>query len=112
MDEDDHRILYHGKSPGVTVEIALDRVRGKKSTWISAARLAELYNLADVVITKPGGGVTAEAALMGVPIVFDGTEGFLHWEQVNCEATRAFFTWPSASSGDPFSHRCSRFVTT
>ena len=86
MDEDDHRILYHGKSPGVTVEIALDRVRGKKSTWISAARLAELYNLADVVITKPGGGVTAEAALMGVPIVFDGTEGFLHWEQVNCEA--------------------------
>merc|ERR1712110_801972 len=36
--------------------------------------------MADLIITKPGGGSTAEVAYRGTPVVFDAANGMLHWE--------------------------------
>ncbi|CAJ1344514.1 unnamed protein product [Effrenium voratum] len=76
--------VLHGRDPQVTVEVA--REPGSNSTYISAERLAVLMDLADAIITKPGGGTTAEIAYRGLPAVFDATHGLLHWEEFTVHA--------------------------
>lgn len=68
--------MLQGSDPQVTLEVA----QGPNGSYVAAERLAELMDLAHAIITKPGGGTTAELAYRGLPAVFDATEGLLQWE--------------------------------
>jgi len=75
-----------GGEGNVTVEIAHNEdayADANASYYLSADRIAELMDIVDVVVTKPGGGSTAEVAYRGVPAVFDATAGMLRWEAFN-----------------------------
>lgn len=84
------KTLMQGSAKSVTVEIVqdpknlvLDEARpddGKRPYYVLEDELALLMDLADVIITKPGGGTTAEVAYRRLPAVFDATHGLLHWE--------------------------------
>mmetsp|Transcript_70100 Transcript_70100/g.131035 ORF Transcript_70100/g.131035 Transcript_70100/m.131035 type:complete len:710 (+) Transcript_70100:109-2238(+) len=76
------RVFLQGSAQEVTVEVAKSTRTGHDSHrhYITADELAELLDMADVVLTKPGGGTAAEAAYRGTPAIFDATTGLLHWE--------------------------------
>lgn len=76
------RKVLQGAAHNVTVEVARDPANlGTDPYYVMADRLALLMDVADAVVTKPGGGTTAEIAYRGVPAVFDATPGLLHWEE-------------------------------
>jgi len=79
------RRILQGASKDVTVEVMRSpHRRGQERDepfYLSAESLSTLMDIADAVITKPGGGTTAELAYRGTPAVFDATPGLLHWEE-------------------------------
>lgn len=84
-EERGRHLFLHGKCPSITVEVAKDpemRVvsEPKYTYYIQEQELVDLMDIADVLLTKPGGSTTAEAAYRGVPTLFDATNGLLHWE--------------------------------
>lgn len=82
------RVFFQGSATEVTVEVYRDPNNPKEDMpfFVTGSEIALLMDIADVVITKPGGGSTAELAYRGPPAVFDGTKGFLHWEEYNVES--------------------------
>jgi UDP-N-acetylglucosamine:LPS N-acetylglucosamine transferase len=81
------RTLLQGASQNVTVEVARDAANQNrdKPFFVLGAELALLMDMADLIITKPGGGTTAEVAYRGPPVVFDASHGLLHWEEFTVE---------------------------
>lgn len=75
----DGREVLQGRDPQVTVEVAHEPGT-VNSSYISATHLALLMDMADSIITKPGGGTSSELAYRGLPAIFDATDGLLHWE--------------------------------
>lgn len=75
----DGREVLQGLDPQVTVEVAHEPGTSS-SSYINATHLALLMDMADSIITKPGGGTSSEVAYRGLPAVFDATDGLLHWE--------------------------------
>lgn len=87
-----NRSVLQGTAENVTVELAKDpgqkaaKDSGKEAEyWVSADHLAILMDVADAIITKPGGGTSAEAAYRGVPAVFDATWGMLSYEALTVD---------------------------
>mmetsp|Transcript_64219 Transcript_64219/g.114007 ORF Transcript_64219/g.114007 Transcript_64219/m.114007 type:complete len:762 (+) Transcript_64219:51-2336(+) len=80
--------LLQGKLPYVTLEVAKDpqAATAESPYFLSAAELALLMDIADLIITKAGGASTAEVAYRGIPAVFDATAGLLHWEALTVKA--------------------------
>lgn len=79
------REVWLGVDPTVTVEVATDpavpdHVRVNKPYYVFEDRLALLMDMADAVISKPGGGSTSEIAYRGVPAIFDTATTLFHWE--------------------------------
>jgi len=88
----DGRVVWHGNDETVTFEIAKDpsNTQEDKPYYVFEERLALLMDMADVMLSKPGGGSTAEAAYRGAPTVFDVSGGLLRWEQFTVDVfTRA-----------------------
>jgi UDP-N-acetylglucosamine:LPS N-acetylglucosamine transferase len=82
------RMFLQGASAKVTLEVAKDIAAAKDEAmpyFVSASELAFLMDMADLVITKPGGASTAEAAYRGVPMVFDSSDAMLNWEAFNTD---------------------------
>jgi len=81
------RSFMQGRAKEVTLEVAKapteQRSAREHPYFIDADQLALLLDVADVVLTKPGGGTVAEVAYRGAPVVFDATDGLLHWEEFN-----------------------------
>lgn len=79
----DGREVWQGKSSSVTVEVLRDPTlaKPKKPYFLGARFLKTMMDVSDALITKPGGGSTAEAAYRGIPAAFDATAGLLHWEE-------------------------------
>lgn len=79
----DGRKVMQGASQDVTVEMAVDPTNSNSTEpyYVNAPYLSKLMDMADVVVTKPGGGSTAEIAYRGVPALFDAGPGLLHWEE-------------------------------
>mmetsp|Transcript_8255 Transcript_8255/g.19385 ORF Transcript_8255/g.19385 Transcript_8255/m.19385 type:complete len:628 (-) Transcript_8255:99-1982(-) len=100
----DGRRVLQGNDANVTVEVAQEPShRGANATYLSADRLSLLMDLADAIITKPGGGTTAEISYRGLPAVFDATQGLLHWEEFTVHAFEEQgcgerFVWPDQLS--------------
>merc|ERR1712187_151346 len=63
--------FLQGESEYVTVEVARDpaNTNEKKPYYVFGDELALLMDMADVIITKPGGGSPAEIAYGGTPAV-------------------------------------------
>lgn len=82
------RTVWSGSAEDVTVEVVTDpaNTNEEKPYFLGADRLSFLMDVSDALITKPGGGTTAEAAYRGVPAVFDATAGLLHWEDFTVKA--------------------------
>jgi len=79
---DGHQIL-RGSNRLVTLEVAKDpdNAADKRAAYfVPESELVTLMDIADVLLTKGGGGTTAEAAYRGLPILFDATDGMLKWE--------------------------------
>jgi UDP-N-acetylglucosamine:LPS N-acetylglucosamine transferase len=83
----DGRVVWQGKDKSVTVEVARDPAnkREDKPYFVLEDRLALLMDMADVMISKPGGGSTAEIAYRGVPAMFDTSVILFHWEMFTVE---------------------------
>lgn len=77
------REVWHGKDNTVTVEVAKDpkNTNMDKPYYVFEDRLALLMDMADVMLSKPGGGSTAEIAYRGVPAIFDTSITLFHWEK-------------------------------
>jgi len=77
------RKVWHGKDDSVTVEVAKDPANNNedKPYYVLEERLALLMDMADVMLSKPGGGSTAEIAYRGVPAIFDTSISLFHWEK-------------------------------
>lgn len=75
--------VLQGTAPDVTVQVVRDPSMNnpEKPYFVGPKHLALLMDVSDVLITKPGGGTTAEAAYRGIPALFDATAGLLHWEE-------------------------------
>merc|ERR1719454_1336465 len=75
-----HHAFYRGKNSNVTVEVAKDPHMDsasqdvKHSYYLQADELVNLMDISDVLLTKPGGSTTAEAAFRGLPTLFDATK--------------------------------------
>ncbi|CAE7260173.1 Tmem144, partial [Symbiodinium pilosum] len=101
----DGRVVLQGNDLNVTVEVAREPGhRGPNATYLSAERLMMLMDIADAIITKPGGGTTAEISYRGLPAVFDATHGLLHWEEFTVHAFEEQgrgerFVWPQQLPG-------------
>lgn len=80
----DGRVVWQGLDKSVTVEVAADPKAGRPLV-VSAGRLVSLMDIADAVLTKPGGGSTAEVAYRGAPVVFDTSRSPLQWERFTVE---------------------------
>lgn len=52
-------------------------------------KIADLMQIADVIITKPGSGTVNEALVRKKPILVDNTHATLSWEKANCEFIEA-----------------------
>lgn len=80
--EEERHNVRRGKDPNVTLEVAVDPTNDDDGVpyYIRAALLARLMDQADAIITKAGGGTSAEIAYRGLPALFDASEGLLHWE--------------------------------
>ncbi|CAE7611704.1 Tmem144 [Symbiodinium necroappetens] len=97
----DGRVVLQGNDANVTVEVAQEpgHQGGPNATYLSTERLVLLMDIADAIITKPGGGTTAEISYRGLPAVFDATRGLLHWEEFTVHAFEQQgrgerFVWP------------------
>lgn len=97
----DGRVVLQGNDANVTVEVAQEPGHrgGANATYLTAERLVLLMDIADAIITKPGGGTTAEISYRGLPAVFDATRGLLHWEEFTVHAFEQQgrgerFVWP------------------
>merc|ERR1711988_1422046 len=55
-------------------------IRVDKPYYVFEDRLALLMDMSDAMISKPGGGSTAEIAYRGVPAIFDTSMTLFHWE--------------------------------
>jgi len=78
----DGRVVWYGDDSSITVEVAKDptNTRADKPYYVFEDRLASLMDMSDAVISKPGGGSTAEIAYRGVPAIFDTSSTLFHWE--------------------------------
>merc|ERR1719270_1847090 len=76
------RQVRQGWDPNVTLEVAVDpSIKNDEAPfYIGAEMLVQLMDRADAIITKPGGGTSAELAYRGLPALFDASAGMLHWE--------------------------------
>eukprot|EP00439_Symbiodinium_sp_Y106_P071412 s2555_g12.t2 len=111
----DGRVVLQGNDANVTVEVAQEpghrggacacvlslpeKNHPPNATYLTAERLVLLMDIADAIITKPGGGTTAEISYRGLPAVFDATRGLLHWEEFTVHAFEQQgrgerFVWP------------------
>lgn len=83
----DGRTVWQGADSSTTLEVARDP--GEDDTenryYVSSGRLALLMDAADAILTKPGGGSTAEVAYRGIPAIFDKTHALFHWEEFTVE---------------------------
>mmetsp|Transcript_24660 Transcript_24660/g.82544 ORF Transcript_24660/g.82544 Transcript_24660/m.82544 type:complete len:636 (-) Transcript_24660:101-2008(-) len=79
----DGRIVWQGQDSNVTVEVAIDPKNHnlEKPYLMTAEGIAFLMDASDAILTKPGGGSTAEVAYRGIPAMFDVSRTLLHWEQ-------------------------------
>jgi len=86
-----NRTVWQGADKSVTVEVARDpdNTREDKPYFILGRRLAFLMDAADVVLSKPGGGSTAEIAYRGTPAIFDVQHRLFHWEQFTVDVFEA-----------------------
>mmetsp|Transcript_87093 Transcript_87093/g.154098 ORF Transcript_87093/g.154098 Transcript_87093/m.154098 type:complete len:796 (+) Transcript_87093:61-2448(+) len=77
------REIHVCADPTVTIEVAKDpaNTREDKPFFVQEKWLSVLMDAADVMLTKPGGGSTAEVAYRGVPAIFDASIELLHWEK-------------------------------
>eukprot|EP00439_Symbiodinium_sp_Y106_P069821 s2555_g12.t1 len=117
----DGRVVLQGNDANVTVEVAQEpghrggacacvlslpeKNHPPNATYLTAERLVLLMDIADAIITKPGGGTTAEISYRGLPAVFDATRGLLHWEEFTVHA----FEQQACPCACPF-RRGERFV--
>lgn len=93
----DGRKIFQGADQQVTVEVVHgEPLNGSTGYVVGAQSLVDLMDMADAIITKPGGGTTAEAAYRALPAVFDATNGFLHWEAFTADIFK------NANVGDTF----------
>lgn len=89
------RLFLRGTSPLVTVEVARDPGRqvqsskGTRAFYVQEEELTNLMDISDVILTKPGGSTTSEAAYRGLPLLFDATNGLLHWEAFTVDTFEA-----------------------
>jgi len=78
---------FRGANARVTVEVAREprggRGDGQSADDLFVDEVSSLMDVADVLITKPGGSTVAEAAYRGIPMIFDATSGLLAWEDFN-----------------------------
>jgi len=79
------RILRNSANPTFSLEVASDPIvlgagDKPKDFFVSESELVSLMDLSDVLVSKAGGSTCAEAAYRGVPMLFDATDGMLHWE--------------------------------
>mmetsp|Transcript_43768 Transcript_43768/g.70037 ORF Transcript_43768/g.70037 Transcript_43768/m.70037 type:complete len:744 (-) Transcript_43768:99-2330(-) len=81
------REVWSGSDDSVTVEVATDEdnKNEEKPYYVLEKRLAMLLDMADLVMSKPGGGSTAEIAYRGVPAIFDTSVTLFHWELFTVE---------------------------
>ena len=84
----DGRRVWITSRADTAIEIVVDPSNQNKAKpfFVLGAYLSMLMHVADVIITKPGGGTTAEIAYTGIPAVFDATLGLLHWEEFTVKA--------------------------
>lgn len=61
-----------------------------KPYFVSAKKINELMDLANVVITKSGGASTGEAMQKGIPILFDHRQETFPWEEYNIQVVKEF----------------------
>lgn len=83
QEQADGHLILRGSNRLVTLEVAKDpdNAADKRAAYfVPETELVTLMDIADVLLTKGGGGTTAEAAYRGLPILFDATDGMLKWE--------------------------------
>lgn len=87
----DGRSVLQGEDRNVTVEVATDpdAQLAEAQYLLTAERVASLMDACDVILTKPGGGSTAEVAYRGIPAIFDVSRPLLHWEQFTVDIFKA-----------------------
>lgn len=78
---------FKGSNEHVTIEVARDPIPAdaKKPCFLRGAEISKLQDMADAVITKPGGLTTMEALYKGTPLIFDHRSELLSWEEDTVE---------------------------
>ena len=78
---------FKGANDKVTIEVARDPIPANPNTpcFLRGAEISKLQDIADAVITKPGGLTTMEALYKGTPLVFDHRSELLAWEEDTVE---------------------------
>lgn len=82
---------YQGSNKNVTIELAKDPATKTPLSpyYIGAQELADLMDLSDAAITKPGGSSVAELLYKGVPSLFDHRKELFYWEEQNVDLVTA-----------------------
>ncbi len=79
--------FLQGSNNLVTIEVARDSlpVNPHKPCFLRGSEIANLQEMADAVLTKPGGLSTMEALYKGTPLLFDHRFTLLAWEEDTVE---------------------------
>jgi len=81
-------VMYNANGdPNVTIEVPIDPHNQDTEYKYKhgGVRLAAMMDLANVILTKPGGATTAEVAYRGTPALFDCRSELFHWERFNVD---------------------------
>lgn len=87
-----HIIASCGKSEEVSKELQKIVLKNGNTMTILGftKQISDYMAVSDLFITKAGPGTIEEAFLLKLPILVDGTQGFIMWEKLNADLVTAY----------------------